>query len=279
MIRLITDTCSLYSKEEGEKKGIIVNPLSITLNNISYKEYEEISSEEAFNKINNGELPSTSQPNLGNLLEIYEKYKDDELIHICVADGLSGTYSVAMSCREMVENKDKIHIINCQTLCGPEKYLVDLAKKLIDEGKKVEEILSTLKEKIKSSKSVLIPMDFDFLRRGGRLSPGAAIMASTLKLSPLMVLADDGKSINRHSINRTLTKTFREVVSYLEKHIKDENCQISISHAYAEESNLEKLKGMIKERFPKNEVLTYILSPVFIAHGGPKCIAIQTIDK
>ena len=66
-----------------------------------------------------------------------------------------------------------------------------------EKGCSVEEILAWLEEATKKTESFLIPQDFNFLRRGGRLTPVAAALGSVLKLKPVMCLTKDGKRLDR----------------------------------------------------------------------------------
>ena len=61
-----------------------------------------------------------------------------------MADGLSGTYNSACVAKEMAENSKRIEVINSGTLCGPQKYLVDLAVKLVELGKNKDEIVNEI---------------------------------------------------------------------------------------------------------------------------------------
>ena len=84
-------------------------------------------------RIEKGEIPRSSQPPIGEVIDAYEQYSDYEIINIAMADGLSGTYQSAYGAKEMVENSDKITVINSKTLCGPHRYLVETAQKMADK--------------------------------------------------------------------------------------------------------------------------------------------------
>lgn len=60
-MKIITDTASLFSTEEGIKKGIIVVPACVINDGIVYKDYEDISPEEFLKLIASGALPTSSQ--------------------------------------------------------------------------------------------------------------------------------------------------------------------------------------------------------------------------
>lgn len=46
MIRILADTSTLYSTAEGKEKNIIITPLSVSLDNQTYREFDEISSKQ-----------------------------------------------------------------------------------------------------------------------------------------------------------------------------------------------------------------------------------------
>ena len=133
MIRIVSDTSTLYSTSQARESGFDVSPLSVTINNQTYREFDEISSEEFVSIIRQGHMPTSSQPAIGAVAALYEKYADDEILNIAMAHGLSGTYSSAVAAAELTDHADQITVVNTRTLCGPHRYLVekalDLAKK------------------------------------------------------------------------------------------------------------------------------------------------------
>ena len=153
MIRIVSDSSSLYSKSEGIENGIIIAPLAVTINGHTYKEYEDIKTKEFVDIINEGHIPSSSQPSIGEVLEIYDQYKDDEIINISMADGLSGTYNSACIAKGMAANPERIEVINSKTLCGPHRYLVNLAVELVKEGKTKQEIVDNINDALEDTKS------------------------------------------------------------------------------------------------------------------------------
>ena len=72
MIRIVSDTSTLYSTAQAKEAGFHVAPLSVTINGNSYKEFDEITSEEFVSIINEGHLPVSSQPSIGDVVSLYE---------------------------------------------------------------------------------------------------------------------------------------------------------------------------------------------------------------
>lgn len=277
MVQIITDSSTLYTREEAREMGFEVLPLCVSIGDMEGRDLH-IDMPEFYERIDRGEIPQSSQPPIGEVLDMYEKYADDEIINITIADGLSGTYQSACSAREMAENKDKITVFNCKTLCGPQRYMVEKVQKMKEAGSSAKEIMDWLQKAMEKTESFLIPQDFAFLKRGGRLTPVAAALGSVLKLKPVMTLTKDGMKLDKFAVKRTMKSAIGAVIDHLKGRNLDGRHILYISHANALE-DAKKVKEQIKEVFAEVEVRILELGAVFVTQGGPKCIAIQYIER
>lgn len=191
----------LWKKQE--KWGVDLTPLCVSIGDLEGRDIQ-IDMNEFYGRISKGQVPTSSQPPIGEVVEMYERYPEAEIIDIAIADGLSGTYQSACSAREMVEHKENITVFNTKTLCGPQRYMVIKAQQMKEEGKSAQEIMNWLNEAIHKTESFLIPQDFGFLKRGGRLTPVAATVGSALKLKPIMTLTENGDKLDIFGIKRTM---------------------------------------------------------------------------
>lgn len=277
MVQIITDSSSLYTKEEGSKLGICSIPLCVNIGEKNFRDLE-IPVEEFIADIEAGKIPFSSQPPLGEVVEAYECYRGKEIINISMADGLSGTYQTALGARKMVENQEDITVVNSRTLCGPHRYLVECAAAMAREGRGKAEILSMLEEKMKHTKSFLIPQDFDYLRRGGRLSPTVAFVGSLLNLKPILTPNRESTCLDKFGVGRTMKGAVKAVFGQLQKEGMGEGDILYIVHGNAPEDALQ-IQRMAEKEFPGTDIRIHLLSHVFITHGGPGCIALQYIRK
>ncbi|MBQ1786660.1 MAG: DegV family protein [Turicibacter sp.] len=278
MIKIVSDSSTLYSKEEAKKNNLDVRSLSVTIDNKSFKELEELTTEGLVKLIEEGAVPSSSQPAIGDVVEMYEEYPDAEIINISMADGLSGTYQSACMAKTMVDHGDNITVINSKTLCGPHRYLVDVAVKLVEAGKTKSEIISEVEALIETSTSFLIPKDFDYLVRGGRLSPLVGRIGGLVKLVPVMTLSEDCTRLEKFATKRTFKKAIQAICEDFTNKGVNEEYKIYISHACDEELALS-AKEMIEKQIANTEIEVILLTPVFTTQGGPGCVAIQAIKK
>lgn len=277
MVQIVTDSSVLYTEEEAKAAGFDVIPLCVSVGDMDGRDLQ-IDMEEFYGRIGKGEIPRSSQPPIGDVVEVYEKYQDADVLNICVADGLSGTYHGAVSARDMVENRDRITVFNSRTLCGPHRYMVEKAQKMKEEGKGIPEILEWLKSAAEKTESFLIPQDFGFLKRGGRLTPVAAALGSVLKLKPVMRLTEDGTRLDKFFVKRTMSAAVSGIMDHMKKKGIDGRYLLYIVHAAAPKE-AGAIREMIEAEFKGIEIQMMDLSPVFVAQGGPGCVAIQYIER
>ncbi|MGL4343786.1 MAG: DegV family protein [Cellulosilyticaceae bacterium] len=278
MIKILTDSSSLYSKQTALAKGIDIASLSVIINEQTYKEYEEINTEAFVQLINEGHIPTSSQPSIGEVLDLYSTYSNDEIINISMADGLSGTYNSACMAKEMDAHPERIHVINSKTLCGPQQYLVDLAVALVESGKSASEIVTEINDAITHTKSYLIPHDFDYLVRGGRLSPIVGKIGGLIKLVPVTTLSKEGNSLDKFAATRGFKKAIQKICHAMLADGVDSNYKIYITHALKEDLAAE-AKEILSELIVDADIELKLLGPAFTTQGGPGCVAIQWIKK
>lgn len=277
MVQIITDSSVLYGVKEAQELGFEAVPLCVTIGDLEGRDLQ-VDMDDFYKRIDSGQLPMSSQPPIGDVVDVFEKYSDAEIINISMADGLSGTYQSACSAREMVENKDRIKVFNSKTLCGPHRYMVEKAQKMKEAGHTAAEIMDWLEKAAEKTESFLIPQDFGFLRRGGRLTPVAATLGSVLKLKPVMTLTEDCKKLDKFAVKRTMSAAVKTVIDHMKEKKVGLQHILYISHANALEDAL-KIKATMEQVFEGMEIHMLELSPVFVTQGGPKCIAIQYIER
>ena len=197
---------------------------------------------------------------------------------LTVGDGLSGAYQTAMGARNMAEHPEQIHIINSKTLAGPLRYLAKKAVALKEQGLEIERIKENLQQCIESSVSFVIPEDFEFLKRSGRLTPIAAKLGGALKILPILTQTKDKTRISPLGVKRSWNGAVEAILKQLQAVGVGENHLISVCHAGTREK-AEGIMRQIGERFCSSELEILELSPALITHGGPGCIVIQAIQK
>ena len=277
MVRIVSDTSTLYSTTQAQQAGFAVSPLSVTIAGKSYREFDEISSEEFVNIIQQGNMPTSSQPAVGEVVELYEKYPEDEILNITMALGLSGTYNGAVAAAGLVENSERITVLNSRTLCGPHRFLVENAVELARKGLSREEIVAETEKLMETAKSYLMPADFEYLRRGGRLSPVVSYVGQVASLSPVMTQTEDSQKLAVAGVRRGFASAIKFVAKALTNRGVGAGWRIYVTHAGVPEK-AEQAYKILEAEFPDAKFEIMPLSPAFITQGGPGCVAVQIIQ-
>ena len=277
MIHIVSDTSTMYTPEQGKQLGATIVPLHVTINDRSYRDLEDINDVMLLDMIADKHVPKTSQPALGEKIDAYDELSSTgEVLDIAMSSGLSGTYQSALLAKDQCSRPEKVHVFDSRTLCGPHRIMFDVALRMAKEGKTVQDILTVLEKAIETEVSYLVPFDFGFLVRGGRLNSMAGALGGLLKLIPVMKRGEKGQGLDKFAICRTLKKVVSSIVEDLQKEGVDHTFRFYVSHAHNEKLALQ-IKEKIQEVFGNVEVQLFPLTPAFISQGGPECVAVQAI--
>lgn len=278
---IVTDTTSAMSGSQAQKYGIELVSLSVIIDRQEYKDQIDISTDELYEQLKMGAVPSTSQPNTGylqNLMEQWKEKKYEAIIIVTCSSDLSGTWSGFNLVKNNLE-MDNVYIYDSRQIGAPVMDMAISAKVMADQGSSVEEIMAMLKHKTDNCFSFLAPMNFKQLARSGRLSPVAAKMATILKIKALLYLKEDGSCVDKYGMSRTETKIVKLVIDkFKEAGVNLKEHRIYICHG----DNLEgakKAKKIIQDVFGEIEVLVSKLPAVLTCHGGLGCISVHYIIK
>lgn len=278
MVRIVSDSSTLYSTQQARDAGFAVSALTVTIAGKTYREFDEINSQQFVDIINQGHMPTSSQPAIGEVTSLYEEFGNDEILNIAMADGLSGTYNSAVAAAQISENADNITVLNTRTLCGPHRYLVQKCVEMAHSGHTLSDIKAWCQEKMDTAKSFLMPEDFDYLRRGGRLSPLVSHVGKLAGLVPVMTQTEDGRRLTVANIRRGYNHAIKYVADHLKKHGIGAGWRVYIAHASTAEK-VELTLKMLKNAVPEAFFEVVPLSPAFITQGGPGCLAVQYIHE
>lgn len=275
MVHIITDSSTLYTIDSAKEKGIGLCPLMVTIDDHSYQDLIEMTSTQLLKEIENHKIPKTSQPSIGHKIDLYnELVQTGEVIDITMTSGLSGTYESALMAKESCDHPELVHVIDSKTLCGPHRLIVDTALAMAKADKSAKDIVKMIVTARETDTSFLVPLDFQFLARGGRVNGLSAALGGALKLIPVMKKEEQG--ISKFGVCRTYKKVVETILKEMKEHGANEDYTYYISHAFNDDLAL-RFEKRFKEEFPKAKVVVLPLSPAFIAQGGPGCVAVQSI--
>lgn len=229
------------------------------------------------------DVPKTSQPSTGHLLEIFEEMKAQgytDIIYISISDQLSGTYQAVCLTKELIDGIN-IHPFNTKTATFVHGFMATEAYRLAKEGKSVEEILAYLEYLRDNDRIFFMVDDLKYLVKNGRLSNVASVIANMLKIKPLLEIGDDGKIVAKEKI-RTTTKAIDRVIdSFLEDTDNGNNAKFVFILQTDAKDKVEYVKGRLSEAgIDTTNIIDAPVSPGIGCHVGKGVVGIGYIkDK
>lgn len=275
---IVTDSTAYIPKEVREKLNIHMIPLNVIFGNETYEEENEISAADFYEMVKNKELPTTSQPSVGQFIALFEKLaKDyDSVISIHLSSGISGTFQGAVAAGSMVENIE-VFPFDSEISCMVQGFYVIEAAEMAAAGKTPQEIMSRLEEMKNSIRAYFMVDDLSHLQRGGRLSSAQALIGSLLQVKPLLHFVD--KMIVPFEKIRTRKKALKRIVDLLESDaMSGEPYRAVIIHANQEEEANE-WKEELEAQFPNVEFMVSYFGAVIGTHLGEGSMGLGWVKK
>ncbi|MEH7381890.1 DegV family protein [Bacillus sp. JJ1533] len=270
-VKIVTDSTADLSEESVKQLGISVVPLSITIDGETYLDRVDITPKEFLTKMKqSAELPKSSQPAVGQFVELYDQLGKDgsEILSIHMTSGMSGTVSSAQNAAKLSDSK--VTVVDSMYISKALAFQVVEAAKMAQAGQTREEIVKRIEE-IRENSTLFVTVDtLENLVKGGRIGKGKALIGSLLNIKPIASLQDGvytpvSKVRSHAKIVKYLTEKFAEDVR--NKTIKS----VAIAQVDAVELATN-LKDAIKKQTGYTDVEIVETTPVISTHTGPGAI-------
>ena len=280
-IAIMTDSNSGITQKEAAGLGISVLPMPFMINDTTYFEDINLTQDRFYEFLENDAVVSTSQPSPDSLIHMFHKLlaEYDEVVHIPMSSGLSGSCQTACMLAQEPEFDGKVFVVNNQRISVTQTQsvldAVELAKKGYD-GAQIKKIL----EEDKFNSSIYIMLDTLFyLKKGGRITPAAAALG--LKLKP--VLQIQGEKLDAFAKARTKSAGKSMMLQAIKNDIEnrfggfDESAKerVTLHIAYTKDAEEAELwKQEVMEAFPGFRLRMAPLSLSVACHIGPGALAL-----
>lgn len=222
------------------------------------------------------ELPTTSQPSVGDFLAVYEPLLDagQDIISIHLSGGISGTVGSARTAAEQCP-PGRVRVIDSATACGGLGLMALAAAAGAREGIGMEAIVARVQE-TRERLTLWFAIDtLEFLVRGGRIGRAQGMVGSALRIKPILSVESDITPIERV---RTSARAFARLAEML-RTLKDDGVDgWVVQHIQAPEQ-AEKLADVAREIFGSEPVFVSEIGPVIGAHVGPGLIGAGGVPR
>lgn len=198
-VRIVLDSTSYLTGEHIRAYGIEEVSLSVIWGDRSRQELEITDLKSFYDELREMKnLPTTSQPSIGQFLEVYRPIADagDEIVSIHLSSGISGTYNAALQAREQLLREgvadDAITVLDSGRAGGGYGVLALAAASKARAGGTHAEVLQAY-EQMKEGVSFWFAIDtLEYLRRGGRIGALAKFVGTAIKIKPILTVTADG---------------------------------------------------------------------------------------
>lgn len=282
-IAIITDSNSGITQAEAKDLGIIVLPMPFMIGEETFFEDITLTQEEFYEKLEGGTDVVTSQPSPESVLDLWkETLKEyDEIVHIPMSSGLSGSCQSALMLSEDFDGK--VQVVNNQRISVTQRQSAMDAKMLAERDMNAAQIKEFL-ENDKFNSSIYIMLDtLYYLKKGGRITPAAAAIGTILKLKPVLTIQGDkldafakartstqGKSIMINAIRNDMENRFGGASA--------DNIWLEVAYTKDLDAARQFADELLKE-FPGFDIVINPLSLSVACHIGPGSLAVACCKK
>ena len=254
-VKIVTDSNSGITQNQASELGISVLPMPFVINGEEFFEDINLTQAGFYEYLNNDADVHTSQPAVGNLTELWDELLKDgcEIVHIPMSSGLSESCHTAEALAK--DYGGRVQVVNNQRISVTQKQSVYDAITLRNQGKSAEEIKDALL-RTKFDSSIYISLNtLKYLKKGGRLTPAAALIGTLLGIRP--VLQIQGAKLDAFKKVKTMRKAKEVMIEAMKNDfetrfaslVEKGEMQLSIAHSNNEEEAMA-FAEEVKSVFP-----------------------------
>ena len=279
-VRVVTDTTHYLPRELVDELGITLVSLYVNWNGGTDKE-SELGDFGAFYEHlgTTKDLPTTSQPSVGDFLAAYEPIIDagDDIVSIHLSGGISGTYGSATQAAQQLAERgvdpSRISVYDSETACGGMGLVAIAAAHAANAGKSCAEVTQAARD-LRGDLKIWFAVDtLEFLRRGGRIGSAQAYLGSALRIKPILTL---GKEIEPVERVRTAGRAVARMKEYLEERRADGCDRFAVQHIRDPDRAAE-LVAYGRELYGNEPVFVSEVGPVIGTHVGPGLLGVTGV--
>ena len=279
-VAIVTDSNSGISQAEGKELGIYVIPMPFLVNGKLYFEDVDMNKEQFYHFLESDADLSTSQPSPGDVMDLWDKLlkEYDEIVHIPMSSGLSASCSTAMGLAQDYDGK--VQVVDNQRISVTMQQSVMDAKHLAAAGKSAAQIKEILEKEALESSIYLVVDTLKYLKKGGRITPAAALLGSALNLKPILQI--QGEKLDAYKKVRGMKAAKKNMLDAMKKDVEGRFAdyvakgQLNLHVAYTtDEETAKQWMEEVQNAFPDLTITRMDpLSFSITCHTGPGVLAI-----
>jgi DegV family protein with EDD domain len=282
-VALVTDTTHYLPRKMAECKGLHEVSLYVKFDGRQIKESELLHDfDDFYAKLRSAqEMPTTSQPSIGDFLAVWEPLLNDhkEIVSVHLASGISGTYDSALQAKKRLVDdgldEARLCVVDARTGAGGAGLLLLAGAAAVQSGGDVEAVAGRIRAAREALKIWFCVDTLEYLRRGGRIGAAAALLGGALKIKPILTFETEITPVERV---RTASRAFERMVDYMQMRKDDGADGWVVQHVQAHET-AERMVERGREVFGSDPVFVSEIGPVIGAHVGPGLVGFGAIPR
>ena len=271
-IAIVTDSTAYLPTELLKKLEISVVPLQVQWNGKTYDEADPQATD-VLQALRNGELATTSRPSPERFAALYKKLGEDgaqEIVSIHISSSMSGTSEAAQLAAS--NGSIPIHVIDSRTVGMAMGFGVVAAALAADEGASAIEVVEAARQRILVTNIFFSVAKLENLRRSGRISRGASLLATALAIKPILTV-EDGHVVAKERV-RTQTGAIKRLEEMALEATKNRAVDVAIHHLGAPELAATFAANLKAVLSGVGQVVISEVGAVVGTHVGPGAIAV-----
>jgi DegV family protein with EDD domain len=276
-VAVVTDTTQYLPREVIERHGLHLVSLYVNWDGRTDRESDLADYDAYYDFLRGGgDLPSTSQPSVGDFLAVYEPLvaDGDDILSIHLSGGISGTVRAAEQARDVLIERgmpaEKMVVLDSLTGCAGHGFMSVAAANAAADGADLPGAVAAAR-KLREDLQLLVMVDtLEYLRRGGRIGAVAGWIGATLKVKPILTIEGEMQPVERV---RTAGRAFERLVAHLEQRRGDGCDRFAIQHIQAPDV-AERLAERGRDIYGRDPDLFSEIGPVIGTHIGPGVLGV-----
>lgn len=222
-----------------------------------------------------GQLPGTSQPPIGVMLEMFTELAQagKKVLMLTVDSVLSGTYQTACTAARQVMETVKgadIRVIDSKTAACPISGIAMEVLQRTAAGMDLDAAEALARDMVERTETYFSVNTLDYLQKGGRIGAVGALLGNIFGIRPIVHLDKDGR-LEVADKCRTRKKIMQRMVELAAANAHLEAIYVANAEAQAD---AEELKRQMQALFPDVPVMLTGIGTVLAAHLGPGVIGL-----
>lgn len=277
-VQIVCDSTSYLTREQIAEYGIKEVSLSVVWNDESKQELDITDLDGFYDELRSMKnLPGTSQPSVGQFLEVYQPIIDagDDVVSLHFSSGISGTYDSAVQAKQALEREgvepDRVTVIDTGSACGGYGVIAMAAAKAAQTGGSRQDVIAASDE-MTAGLSFWFAIDtLEYLRRGGRIGAVASVVGGAMKIKPILTVTSEG--IMPVEKVRTEARVLARIADLGAEHIPEGGGYI-VQHVQAPERAQIVIDDLTEKLGRPPAFTPGEIGPVIGAHVGPGLIGV-----